>query len=441
MATAQPSITELVPPRPVFAQARGNLAVYFAVLLGYLLLLPPQFNASIVGSVIPPYRFFLLLSSVFVVVSAMRGRLRFTWPDIIIFAATAWICLAMSITSVAQQAFTASVAHIADVGLAYFFARAAIRDLRDLRMFLLLLLPGLLVVGGIMVLEAMTSRHIIQGIASQLTGQEINYGSSPRWGLMRAQGPFVHPILAGIFLASFLPLYWLAGFKWWAKIGGALAALCSVVTISSAALLALFAGAILLGYNWLTERFVNLTWRLFFVFSGLGIFALEYGTNSGAFGVLVRFASINTVSSYTRILIWDYGTKNVAGSPWVGIGYREWDRPQWLGFSIDNYWLLVAMRFGIPAVGLILLATVIAVVVLSRRSAASRTFDSRAERGVAIALVVFALALVSVSVWLSAQVWFYMLVGIAVSLAYAGGPALPAPTRHAGEGSMRAPAQ
>lgn len=437
MATAQPSVSELVTPRFPIAWMRSDVPVYFVVLLGYLLLLPPQFNANIAGSVIPPYRFFLLISSFFVVASALRGRFRITWPDVIIVTATAWICLAMSITSVAEEAFTGSVAHIADVGLAYFFARAAIRNLRDLRMFLLLLLPGLLAVGAIMVLEAMTSRHIIQGIASQLTGREINYGSSPRWGLMRAQGPFVHPILAGIFLASFLPLYWLAGFKWWARLGGAVAALCSVVTISSAALLALVAGAILLGYNWLTERFVNLTWRLFFVFSGLGIFALEFGTNSGAFGMLVRFASINTVSSYTRILIWEYGTKNVAGSPWVGIGYREWERPLWLGFSIDNYWLLVAMRFGIPAVALILLAVVFAVVLLSRRSSVSRQFDRRAERGVVIALAVFALALVSVSVWLSAQVWFFMLLGIAVSLISAGPPAMQPVKRHA-EGETRA---
>jgi O-antigen ligase len=433
MATKHDTAPLAIPvqPLPVLFRAtpRNDLAVYLAVFLGYLMLLPPQMSVDLVGSVIPPYRFFLLGSLLFIMASALRGRLRFTWPDIFVFFATAWISLAMSITSEPDEAFTGSVAHIADVGCAYFFARAAIRDLRDLRMFLLLMLPGLFAVGVVMVVEAVTARHIVQGIASQITGREIAYASSPRFGLMRAQGPFAHPILAGIFLASFLPLYWLAGFKWWVKLAGAFAAFFSVVTVSSAALLALAAATILLAYNWLTERFVNLTWRLFFVFTGLGFFALEFGTNGGAFSFLVRFASLNAVSSYTRILIWEYGTQNVADSPWFGIGYREWERPSWLGFSIDNYWLLVAMRFGIPTVMLIALATLIAIFVLSRRSVQSRAFDRQAERGVVIALAVFALSLVSVSVWLSTQVWFFMLLGIAVSLANAGGPALPPPDR------------
>jgi hypothetical protein len=102
-----------------------------------------------------------------------------------------------------------------------------------------------------------------------------------------------------------------------------------------------------------------------------------------------------------------------------------------MGDSVDNFWLLMAMRFGLPAATLIFLAMIIAIFGLMRRSMQSNLVDSRAERGVAMSLSVFAMTLVSVALWLSAQTWFYMLLGIAVSLANAPRqvlrPARPAP--------------
>ena len=42
-----------------------------------------------------------------------------------------------------------------------------------------------------------------------------------------------------------------------------------------------------------------------------------------------------------------------------------------------------------------------------------------ALRGLAIAMAVFAFGIVSVSIWLSTQVWFHMMLGLCVSLGYA----------------------
>jgi len=409
-----------MPKRAMRPSKSRDLSVYLAVILGYLMLLPPQLNMSILGSSIPPYRFFLIAAALYVLGGAMRGRLRFAWPDLAIIAAVAWICLAMSITSEWQEALTGSIAHITDIALAYLFARTAFRDLRDLRTFLILLLPGLLVTGVIMVLEAVTHTHIIQEAFSQLTGKPIVYGSTPRLGLMRAQGPFPHPILAGIFLSSFLSLYWLSGFKRWTRNLGAIAAICSIVTVSSATFLSLIAVIALLSYNWLSEKIANFTWSLFFVFFALFVFAAELGTKSGTFSLILRFASLNSMSGYFRILIWDYGTQNVAENPWFGIGYAEWTRPVWMSASIDNYWLLTAIRFGAPASILVGVATVATVVLIIRKSMSSQWLDQRLERGLAVAVTVFALGLMSVSIWLSAQVWFFVLLGLTVSLAQAG---------------------
>ncbi len=147
---------------------------------------------------------------------------------------------------------------------------------------------------------------------------------------------------------------------------------------------------------------------------------VELTTSSGFFNLLVRFASLNTVSAYNRVLIWKYGSESVMRNPFFGIGYNDWIRPSWMNWStsssVDHFWLIIAMRFGLPASLLLILAVVAAVILVALRSARMGTVDARLMRGVAISLAVFALGAVSVSLWLNALVWFFMFVGIAVSL-------------------------
>ncbi len=409
-------------PPPIHRQSSAfssDLPIYLAVLLGYILLLPPQLNTSVLGAVLPPYRFFLIPATLFVLASSLGGRFRFTWPDLFVAGAAAWTTLALFMTSDQTDAITSSVAQVTDTALAYFFARAAFRTLRDVRIFLLLMLPGLAVMGGILVLESITHNHILQPFFAQFTGGGGNLKFDERMGLMRARGPFPHPILAGIFFASFLPLYWLSGLRFWPFIIGIGAAVSSFFTVSSAALLALVVGTALVVYNWLSERIANLSWRMFFIVGGLAAFVLEFGTKAGAFSILMRFASLNSSSAYNRVLIWRYGTQNVESNPWFGIGYAEWERPSWMKGSIDHYWLLQAIQFGIIPPLLIALTCAIAIYKLAQRSATSNLIDARFERGIAIAMAVFAFGVVSVAIWLSAQAWFFMLLGITVSLGYA----------------------
>ena len=143
--------------------------------------------------------------------------------------------------------------------------------------------PGLAIIGVFLIAESFTNRRLIQDFAGLLTGRSAGYRIDIRLGLFRAPGPFPHPILAGVFLASFLPLYVLGGVRGWPKIAGIVAAVCSFFTLSSAALLGLVVGGALLAYNWLSERVTNLTWRLFFVVTGVLVFVAETATGSGTF--------------------------------------------------------------------------------------------------------------------------------------------------------------
>ncbi len=395
-----------------------NVPIYLAVALGYMLLLPPQLNLMIGTTALPPYRFMLIPAALYMISRGLRGQIRLGWIDALIVAATAWVCFALFMTTEAAEAFTAAFAQTTDIALAYFFGRFTIRSLRDLRTFLIMMAPGLFFVSAILVLESVSHQLIIQKFFSLITGRPIIYRADPRLGLFRAPGPFPHPILAGVFLVSFLPLYVLAGVRGWPKILGGIAAVCSFFTVSSAALLGLVVGGALIVYDWLSERIANLSWQFFFTMTAIVIFLAELGTKSGTYSLILRFASLNSVSSYNRVLIWEYGTKSVAKHPWFGIGYAEFERPSWMSASMDHFWLLVAVRFGLLPSVLIGLATALAVMGLARASMLPASpADKRALRAVAISLGVFAFGIVSVALWLAPHIWFFMLIGLSVSIA------------------------
>jgi len=417
MATASRTAPYRALPAAPRQASRIDITVYLAVALGYMLLLPPQLNLTIGSTVLPPYRFFLIPAVLFMLAKGIRGQIRFGWADLMIVLATAWVSFALFMTTNASEAFTAAVAQTTDIGLAYFFGRFTLRNLRDLRLFLLFMLPGLAVMGGIMVVESVIHRPILQDLVSSVVGKRILYQSDLRLGLFRSPGPFPHPILAGVFMSSFLPLYLMIGLRGWPRIMGAVAALCSFFTVSSAALLGLIVGGALVAYNWLSDRIANLTWRLFFVAAGIFVFLAEAGTGAGTFGLIMRYASLNSVSSYNRVLIWKYGTQNVASNPWFGLGYADWERPVWMVASLDHFWLLMAVRFGIIPPVLVAIAVILAVMALMRSSTMVGLVDQRALRGVAISLGVFAFGIISVALWLSAHIWFFMLIGFSVSIA------------------------
>lgn len=397
----------------------GDRNVYLAAALLYVMLLPPQLNLNLFGATFPPYRFFIILSTFYIFFSGLRGRFKMVLPDYLVIIATGWIWFSFYSNVGYPDLIIPAGGQTIDIGLSYFFARAAFRSPRDLRLFLLLIAPGLAVIAAIIFLESVLHTNLLQPLIAQIVGKQGFFPTHERMGLMRARGPMPHAILAGIFFASFLPLYWLSGLRGWPRTVGMIASFASFFTVSSAALLALTLSVALLIYNWLSERIANLSWRIFFMASGIFVFITELGTESGSFNLIMRYGSLNSASSYNRVLIWRYGTDNVKANPWFGIGYAEWERPTWLGRSLDHYWLKQAIEVGLIPPTLIALATILGIFALMRGSMRLARDDKMALRSLAMAMSVFALGVISVSVWLSTQVWFHMMIGMSVSLGYA----------------------
>ncbi len=393
---------------------RANVAAVFV----YLLFIPQQFNFTIGTIYLSPFRVYLLGATIYILSSAARRSIRFAFPDLCIVLAVAWIWLASYVTS--GSVTTGAVmggSHLVDIGLAYFLARATIQTPDDLRRLLILIFPVVAITGAIIAAEAISRTYLLQPLASAVTGQPMPLSYEIRKGLLRGSASFPHPILAGIVMASFLALYFLSGIRSWPKILGAAAAIMGMFSMSSAAMLGVVIGGLLVAYDKVSDRVTNLTWRLFLFFAAILYIVIEFASKSGFYSVLIRYASLNTGSAFNRILIWNYGTANIKRHPWFGIGYGDWDRPSWMHWStFDHYWLINPLRFGIPAGLLLLVATLVAIVLAMLNTRRLPLADARLLRGVAISTAVFALGLNSVSLWMAALAWFWLLVGIAVSL-------------------------
>jgi len=408
-----------MPAPGALTNPRSNmLPITLAVILVYLLLVPPQFNPTIADIYLSPFRIFLIGASLFVITSALRERLRFGFADLLIVLAIGWIWLAsyMSSGSVATSIVMGG-SHTVDIGLSYFLARSAIQTPDDLRRFLILIAPGVFIMSMLIIAESLTHTLIVQRLAGALTGLPYPTRWDTRLGLMRGMGSFPHPILAGICLGSLLPIYLLSGLRGWPRLLGTAATLGGFFTLSSAAMLSLIVGGLLVCYDWINDRIANLNWRVFIFLAAVLAAVVEFGSKSGFYSVLIRYASLNQSSAYNRVLIWEFGTQNVAANPWFGIGYSDWDRPEWMvSGSFDHFWLILALRFGIPEFALLFAATLAGIVMVAVRSRRMFPHDARLMRGVAISLGVFALGLMSVSLWMAPLAWFFMLLGVAVSL-------------------------
>ena len=87
-------------------------------------------------------------------------------------------------------------------------------------------------------------------------------------------------------------------------------------------------------------------------------------------------------------------------------------RPEWMGSSIDNFYLVVAIKYGLPS-----LICTLYVIFLALRATFSDE-QSDLHIGFRILLVTFAISLYSVYIWSAVYVYFWMIVGICVNLQF-----------------------
>jgi hypothetical protein len=327
------------------ARARGfpGLAILF------LLSLLPQISFKIGPLLLKPYRIVLLVLFLPLLVRLCLGAAgRMLAVDWLMIGASLWAALALMMNHPAGEVIEPVGVVLIEFLGAYLIARVCIRSAEDFRRVVRLLFGIILVLLAFAVAESVTRQPILL----QMLGQgAAAVDAGIRFGLRRAQAVFAHPIHYGAFVSAGLGLVWYALRP---DAGLVRRAVCALVialstffSLSAGALLAFLIQCGFIAWELVTAPNPR-RWRIFAWCCLAGYVLLDLIATRTPFHTLVHHATFSSRSGYNRILIWQYGTDNVIANPFFGIGLNDWERPGWMGSSVDNFWLLLAMQYGLP---------------------------------------------------------------------------------------------
>ena len=295
----------------------------------------------------------------------------------------------------------------------YFFGRSFVRSARDFKIYLGFAMGALIFMLPFGLLESQSGAPIIIDALARVFETEAVIDHEIRLGLERAQVIFPHPILYGVFCAAMLGvvvrgLNFGSGFFASAMRVGVIT-VNTICSVSSGAFLMFIVQAGFLVYD-RVMRTVKARWRLMLLGVILAYVFLALVADSSPSRVFVRYFTLNASTGHYRIVQFDAVMDNILRDPLLGIGFKPWTRPHWMIPSIDNFWLVITVRHGIP----FFLAFLGGILLTMYRLGKLRFVDpmvGEMRSGYSISLGGFLLAIITVHVWSNINVWFMFFLG------------------------------
>lgn len=370
-----------------------------------------------------PYRLVLLTMVVpclFFWITGRTGRIRSADVTLLLY------CLWCSISLLVNHGYEASLQPagilFVETAGAYLIARYYIRNADNFRDMIRLLFLIVVILLPFAVLEAVTRRNVLLEFCSLILPVLPTTDNLPvlpttdnalRWGLARVRSVVEHPILFGVVCGSIFALAHLvlgcgekAGRRWFRTgIVGATAFL----SLSAGPITALAAQALLLCWNWFLREYAY-RWRLLLAMVSTMWGCISLVANRSVPNLYLSYFSFDESSAYFRILIWTFGTESVLNHPFFGVGLNSWDRPSWMPPSIDMFWLIHAVLYGIPAAILMLLTLLLPLLSIGLLKGLNDRLEQY-RAGYVIAMTGFFLVGWTVHFWSATYVLFLFLLG------------------------------
>jgi len=305
-------------------------------------------------------RALLLVLLVPLTIRLLSGRYgRLIAPDYLFAAFLFWSTLAIAVNNPGQVLQFGGSTGIEFIG-GYLMGRAYIRTPEAVEALTRLMILFLALTLPFAVYEALTSQSLLLNAVRALPGLDtvLDNGAELRSGLYRVQLTFSHQIHYGLFASLAFALTFI-GLKDSISNGRrylacTLIAICVYLSLSSGALLALVMQVFLISWNAGFAK-VRLRWHILVGLIALAYVVIDLLSDRSPIDVFMSYATFNPGTAYWRAAIFDYGMENVWANPVFGIGLNDWVRPWWMFTpSVDNFWLLAAMRFGV--LGFVLVA-------------------------------------------------------------------------------------
>lgn len=383
-----------------------------SVLFILAIIIPPNYSIAPGGFVITPIRGLGMIYFLIFVPQLFRSNSfveKVAIPDLAVTFHCIWAFIAIYYWHGGGRAVeSVGIYSIEFLGL-YAFGRCLAQNLENLKYFLRVFLIVVSFSALLAWFESLTGRNIVYS----LLGLPFYRLAEPRLGLERASVYMQHPILYGLFISMMMGLviYTVKG----KVLRLSVIFLVAVIpSLSSAPLLSI---VVQLGATLWDQILKNnkKRWKIALVIAVIVYLAIEIPSDRSFIAVLISVLTFNPWTGYYRMMIWEYGIQEVLSSPLWGIGFNDWARPRWMvSSSVDNFWLLTMMRFGIPA--LILMAVPIFV---SARKMIVRDFGSLLylKTGWLISLLGVIFVGATVHFWANMFSMFSLFVGFGVTIA------------------------
>lgn len=400
------------------AAAHKSTLALPVVLLVASLAMPPELSVMAGPLRLSPFRLLLMVLLIPMLIKALSSP-KGVATDLFLIGHGAWACVSLAMTMGVGTAIETGGVYVVETVGAYLVGRLYIKSFEDAVALAHLLLKTVTILFCIAVVESLSGSHFIREIASAVLGGPGPHHIDPRLGLSRAFTSFEHPILFGVFCASaFANCYYLIDqaelrfetIKHLGIIGGG-----TFLSLSGGPYTALIFQIVLMAWDRITYGF-NGRWKLFI---GLGLAAwtaLSLLSNRSPVLVFVSYLTFSAQSAYNRVHIFHYGTAEVGRHPLFGIGLNDWVRAPWMSDSMDNYWLLTTVRYGLPAL-ILLLATIC---MIARGLMAQAARHPRLKHAAKAWLTTFAgylIAGLTVHFWNALMVQFFFFLGCGAAIA------------------------
>lgn len=350
---------------------------------------------------------------------AMSGRFRWQYFDYAILGHAIYMVLAMMVNhGLALGLKSGGIVAFEAMG-GYFCARLCFTNIGAIQKFLKLMASLYVVVVTFLVVEIVTQKNVIRDAFSVVADADFTLNSKSRFGLLRPVGPFPHSIHAGVFCGAFFAMFWM-GLKGGGRLVGSLASIVGVgVSLSSGPLLALVMQIGLIVYRAIMKTFKGVRyWRILVIALVIAGTFIQIGSNRGVVLFVIQNITFDGWTAFYRTLIWDFGMLSIKVHPLFGIGFSDWARPGWMHGSVDAFWLLTAMRYGLPC--LILMVAAIALIYRNVAISAREVTDPRWKGlclGWVFAMTAFLFAGFTVHFWANLYVLFFFMLGMGASMA------------------------
>ena len=385
------------------------------ILLIVAFLCPTEFSLYLDGLRLPPHRVVLLLLLPIALwrIALQRG-MKLRAFDVLFLAFNAWT---VGIFMYHQGDHEGLVygGSLALEGLgAYLVARAWIRDAALFEATLRTMAIAIAIAATIALPETLLGKNFTHDILRDLTGYVHPTAVETRLHLTRAYGAFDHPIHYGTFCAALLAMFWYAAKSKFSRRKRALfLCLATFLGLSSAPILCLLLQGAMILWEYLTRGTANRTSITLAFLAGLYI-AASCVMSRSPINLIATGMTLDAWTGYYRLQIWENGLNTVYGYPWTGIGLADWERPWWMASStIDAFWLVIAMREGLPAIiflvgGIVMITRAVTKRGLNNPDIAIR----RLSRGWIMSLIALCLVGTTVHFWNVLYTFFFFFIGL-----------------------------